>query len=130
MNCSMELPTEILALFNPGNPSTGGGFIYELKVPLLILAIALGLALVIAIVILSMQRDGGGKQSRHGRSARLLTPKSVAPGDEGAGRKKRRRRHKSRRRDHRKRNPTLSETGGLPPKKEDDPEGPETEPYQ
>ena len=126
MNCSMELPTEILALFNPGNPSTGGGFIYALKVPLLILAMALGLALVIAIVILAMQRDGGPKQSRHRGSARLSTAKPVAPGEEGASRKKRRR-HKRRRRDHRKRNPTLSETGGLPPKKEDDPGEPEPE---
>jgi hypothetical protein len=129
MNYSMELPTEILALLNPGNPSTGGGFIYALKVPLLILAIALGLALVIAIVILTMQRDGGPKQSRHRRSARLSTAKPVAPGEEGASRKKRRR-HKRRRRDHRKRNPTLSETGGLPPKKEDDPGEPETNPDQ
>ena len=129
MNCSMELPTEILALFNPGNPSTGGGFIYALKVPLLILAMALGLALVIAIVILTMHRDAGAKQSRHGRSARLSTAKPMAPGGEGDRRKKRRR-HKRRRRDHRKRNPTLSETGGLPPKKEDDPGEPETEPDQ
>ena len=129
MNCSMELPTEILALFNPGNPSTGGGFIYALKGPLLILAIALGLALVIAIVILTMQRDGGGKQSRHGRSTRLSTAKSVAPGEEGASRKKRRR-HKRRRRDHRKRNPTLSETGGLPPKNDDTPGEPKAEEEQ
>ena len=118
MNCSMEFPTEILALFNPGNPSTGGGFIYALKVPLLILAVALGLGLVIAIVILTMQRDGRPKKSGHGRSARLSTAKPVAPGEEGASRKKRRR-HKRRRRDHRKRNPTLSETGGLPPKNDD-----------
>ena len=129
MNCSMEFPTEILALFNPGNPSTGGGFIYALKVPLLILAIALGLGLVIAIVILTMQRDGRPKKSGHGRSARLSSAKPVAPGEEGASRKKRRR-HKRRRRDHRKRNPTLSETGGLPPKKEDDPGEPKTEPDQ
>ena len=129
MNCSMELPTEILALFNPGNPSTGGGFIYALKVPLLILAMALGLALVIAIVILTMQRDGGPKKSRHGRSTRLSAAKPVAPGEEGTSRKKRRR-QKRRRRDHRKRNPTLSETGGLPPKKEDDPGEAETGPDQ
>ena len=129
MNCLMELPTEILALFNPGNPSTGGGFIYALKVPLLILAIALGLGLVIAIVILTMQRDGRPKKSGHGRSARLSSVKPVAPGEEGASRKKRRR-HKRRRRDHRKRNPTLSETGGLPPKKEDDPGESEREPDQ
>ena len=129
MNCSMELPTEILALLNSGNPSSGGGFFDALKGPLLILAIALGLALVIAIVIMTMHRDGGAKQSRHGRSARLSTTKPIAPGDEGDRRKKRRR-HKRQRRDHRKRNPTLSETGGLPPKNQDDPGEPETEPDQ
>ena len=129
MNCSMELPTEILALFNSGNPSSGGGFFAAVKGPLLILAIALGLALVIAVVIMTMHRDGGAKQSRHGRSARLSTAKPPAPGEEGASRKKRRR-HKRRRRDHRKRNPTLSETGGLPPKKEDDPGEQETKPDQ
>ena len=129
MNCSMELPTEILALFNSGNPSSGGDFFDAVKGPLLILAIALGLALVIAVVIMTMHRDGGAKQSRHGRSARLSTAKPMAPGDEGDRRKKRRR-HKRRRRDHRKRNPTLFETGGLPPKKEDDPGEPETEPDQ
>ena len=122
----MELPTQILALLNPGNPSTGGGFLDSLKGPLLILAIALALALVIAIVILTMHRDGGGKQSRHGGSARLSTAKPTSPGEEGDHRKKRRR-HKRRRRDHRKRNPTLSETGGLPPQNKDDPEESEME---
>ena len=52
----MELPTQILALLNPGNPSTGGGFIDAVKGPLLILVIALGLALLIAIVILRRRR--------------------------------------------------------------------------
>ena len=125
----MELPTEILALLNSGNPSSGSGFFDAVKGPLLILAIALGLALVIAIVIMTMHRDGGAKQSRHGRSARLSPAKPMAPGEEGDRRKKRRR-HKRRRRDHRKRNPTLFETGGLPPKNEDDPGEPETEPDQ
>jgi len=129
MNYLMEFNTQILALLNPGNPSAGDGFLYALKGPLLILAIGLGLALVIAIVILTLHRDGGGKQSRHGRSPRLSTAKPMAPGEEGDRRKKRRR-HKRRRRDHRKRNPTLSETGGLPPKSEDIPKEPETEPDQ
>ena len=98
----------------------------SLKGPLLILAIAIALALVIAIVILTIHRDGGGNQSRHGGSARLSTAKPTAPGEEGDHRKKRRS-HKRRRRDHRKRNPTLSETGGLPPKNKDDSEESETE---
>lgn len=122
----MKLTIQILALLNPGNPSAGGSFLDSLKGPLLILAIALALALVIAIVILTMHRDGGGKQSPHRSSARLTTAKPTAPGEEGDHRKKRRR-HKRRRRDHRKRNPTLSETGGLPPRNKDNPEESEAE---
>ena len=126
MNYSMELTTQILALLNPGNPSAGGGFLDSIKGPLLILAIALALALVIALVILTVHRDGGGKHSRHGSSSRLTTAKPTATGEEGDRRKKRRR-HKRRRRDHRKRNPTLSETGGLPSKKKDNAKESETE---
>ena len=92
-----------------------------LKGPLLILAVALGLVLVIAIVILVTHRDGGTKQSREGHSARLTTAKPKAPGEEGDRRKKRRRRN------HRKRNPTLSETGGLPSKNDDTPGEPKAE---
>ena len=129
MNFYMKSPAQILALLNTGTPNTGGGFLDAFKGPLLILAVALGLALVIAIVILAMHRDGGAKQSRHGRSARLTTAKPNAPGEEGDGRKKRRR-HKRRRRDHRKRNPTLSETGGLPSKNDDSPGEPKAEEEQ
>ncbi|MBT3912475.1 MAG: hypothetical protein HOF22_04670 [Verrucomicrobia bacterium] len=125
----MEFPTQILALLNTGSPNTGGGFLDALKGPLLILVVALGLALVIAIVILVTHRDGGTKQSRQGHSARLTTAKPRAPGEEGEPRKKRRR-HKRRRRDHRKRNPTLSETGGLPSKKDDTPGEPKVEEEQ
>ena len=114
----MELPTLISTLLSPGNPNAGGGFLYALKGPALILAVALGLALIIAIAILIMHNDGGSKQSRQGRSARLTSSKPEVPGKEGA-RHKKRRRHKRHRRDHRKRNPTLSETGGLPSKNED-----------
>ena len=111
MNFYMEFPTQILALLNTGSPNTGGGFLDALKGPLLILVVALGLALVIAIVILVSHRDGGNKQSRQGHSARLTTAKR-------------------RRRDHRKRNPTLSETGGLPSKKDDTPGEPKVEEEQ
>ena len=117
----------MLALLNTGDP-TAGGFLDSLKGPLLIIAIALGLALIIGMVILTMHRDGGGKRSKRGRSARLAASRPMAPGEEGSRRKKRR--HKRRRRDHRKRNPTLSETGGLPPKDSATPEGDDTEPDQ
>jgi hypothetical protein len=129
MNFYMKFPTQILALLNTGSPNTGGGFLDALKGPLLILAVALGLALVIALVILVTHRDGGTKQSRQGHSARLTMAKPKAPGEEGERRKKRRR-HKRRRRGHRKRNPTLSETGGLPSKNDDTPGEPKAEEEQ
>jgi len=126
MNLLIDMPTQMLSLLNPGNPNTGG-FLDSLRGPLLIVAIALGLALIIAMVILAMHRDGGVKRSQRGRSARLAASGPMAPGEEGSRRKKRRR-HKRHRRDHRKRNPTLSETGGLPPKDSATPEGDEAEP--
>jgi hypothetical protein len=127
MNLLTDMPARLLALLNSGNPNAGG-FLDALKGPLLIIAIALGLALIIGMVILTMHRDGGGKRSKRGRSARLAASRPMAPGEEGSRRKKRR--HKRRRRDHRKRNPTLSETGGLPPKDSATPEGDDTEPDQ
>ena len=126
MNLLIDMPTQMLSLLNPGNPNTGG-FLDSLRGPLLIVAIALGLALIIAMVILAMHRDDDGRRSKRGRAARLTGSKPMALGEEGTQRKKRRR-HKRRRRDHRKRNPTLSETGGLPPKDSATPERDETEP--
>ena len=121
MNLLMTTQGQLLALLNPGNPNTDG-FLDSIKMPLLIVTIALGLALIIAMVILAMHSVGGGRQSKRGRAARLTTSKPMAPGEEGTRRKKRRRR------DHRKRNPTLSETGGLPPKNNATPEDDETKP--
>ena len=126
MNLLTDMPARMLALMNTGDPNAGG-FLDSIKGPLLILAIALGLALIIAMVILTMHRDGGVKRSQRGRSARLAASRPMASGEEGS-RSKKRRRHKRRRRDHRKRNPTLSETGGLPPKDSATPEGDEAEP--
>jgi len=129
MNLPMSIHFQILALINNGNPNVGGGFLDSLRGPLLIVAISLGLALIIAMVILAMHRDGGGKRSKQSRGARLTTSKPVAPGEESTRRKKRSR-HKRRRRDHRKRNPTLSETGGLPPKESGPPESGDDKPDQ
>jgi len=120
---------QLLALLNPGNPNAGGGFLDSLRGPLLIVGIALGFALVIAMVILMMHRDGGGSRSKQRRGARLTDSKRTALGEEG-DRRKNRRRHKRRRRNHRKRNPTLSETGGLPPKDSGPPESENPKPDQ
>ena len=129
MNMFMSTHGQLLALLNTGTPNAAGGFLDSLRGPLLIIAIALGLALIIAMVILAMHRDGAGRQSKRRHGTRLSASKPVAPGEEGPRRKKRRR-HKRRRRDHRKRNPTLSETGGLPSKDNDPPEAEEEKPDQ
>ena len=128
MKLFMNMPPPVLGLLNPGNPGNDG-FLESLKGPLMIVAVAIGLALIIALVILTVHRGGAGKRSKRDRSARLTSSKPMAPGEEGTRRKKRRR-HKRHRRDHRKRNPTLSETGGMPPTKSEIPEGDETEPDQ
>ena len=122
----MEISAKTLALLNTGSPNAGSGFLDALKGPLLIVVLAFGLALIIAIVILITHRDGGTQKSSHARAKRLLKANSKAPGEEGDNGKKRRR-HKRRRRSHRKRNPTLSETGGLPSKKEENLEENEAE---
>lgn len=109
----MDATKNILALLNPGTPSGGSVFFDSLAGPVLIVGVALVLGLIILIIVLAMHRDGGGSQ-KSSRSHRLTKSAPRAPGEEG--RTKKRKRHKRRRRDHRKRNPTLSETGGLPPR--------------
>ena len=128
MKLFMDMPLRMLGLLNPGNPSNDG-FLESLKGPLLIVAVAIGLALIIALLLLTVHREGAGKRSKGNRSTRLASSKPMDPGEEGARRKKRRR-HKRHRRDHRKRNPTLSETGGMPPAKSEMPAEEETEPDQ
>jgi len=110
----MEKAHNILALLNPGAPGGGSVFFDSLAGPVLIVGVALALGVIILLIVLAMHRDGGGS-SKSRRTHRLSKSKPQAPGEEG-DRKKRRKRHKRRRRDHRKRNPTLSETGGLPPR--------------
>ena len=110
----MEKTHNILGLLNPGTPSGGGGFFDSLAGPFLVVGIALALGVIIFLIVLAMHRDGGGS-SKPRTTHRLTKSKPQAPAEVGE-RKKRRKRHKRRRRDHRKRNPTLSETGGLPPR--------------
>ena len=109
----MEKTHNILALLNPGSPSTGNGFFDSLAGPVLIIGVAVGLGIIILLFVLAKHR-AGGSSSKSQPTHRLTKSAPRAPGEEG-DRKKKRKRHKRRRRDHRKRNPTLSETGGLPP---------------
>jgi hypothetical protein len=62
---------------------------------------------------------GPRKHPSERNGPKLATPKTATDD----GRERRRKKKRSRRRDHRQRNPTLSQTGGLPP-----PRDPEEEP--
>ena len=104
----------MISLLNPGTPTGGSGFFDSLAGPVLIVGVALALGFVIFFIVFAMHRDGSGS-SKFQRTHRLTNSKPKAPGEVGE-RSKKRKRHKRRRRDHRKRNPTLSETGGLPPR--------------
>jgi hypothetical protein len=80
---------------------------------LLVLGVGLGILGVLLLWAKYVRR-----RSRHGSSHRL-GHRLVEDEDAGSGH--RHRRHRRRRRDHRPRNPTLAETGGLPPPKPQDP---------
>jgi len=83
---------------------------------------ALALVILTAVVWAAFFRRRRRRHHHHHRSAGAPEPTSVAAvaparGPNSAPRRRRRRR----RRDHRPRNPTLAETGGLPPLRADPP---------
>jgi len=111
---------------NPLNPtvpiSKGSGMVF--KDVLLIVMVGLTLGLILLLFARIYVRKS--KNRRHDRTAD--TPRPAAHNDDeeeeqyqGRRRRHRRRRH---RRDHRLRNPTLAETGGLPPPKPPEPSNP------
>ena len=120
------LSQKVLALLNNGNSNAGGGFLDSLKGPMLIVVIALSIAILIAFIIFIVHRDGGSGRYKDKRGARL-TEVNYLSEISGNAQSKKRRRHKRRRRQHRKRNPTLSETGGLPSKTDSASEGDKTD---
>jgi hypothetical protein len=80
----------------------------------------LGVGLVLLVLLLLWAKYIRKRSHRH--SDPRITYRVIddgGSGDEG-GSHRRRRRHKRRRREHRGRNPTLAETGGLPPPRPQD----------
>lgn len=90
----------------------------EDTIPILIAIGAVGLLLILGVVWWARRRRSRRRHRHRSASSRPSVPpvraESRAEGDaaEASGHRHRRRR---RRRDHRPRNPTLAETGGLPP---------------
>jgi|SRR6185503_606612 len=110
---------------NPLNPtapiSKGSGMVFKDVVLIIMIGLALGLILLLFTRIYMRK----SKERRHERQTD--PPRTVLhEDDEEEGHPGRRRRHRRRRhrRDHRLRNPTLAETGGLPPPKPPEPSNP------
>jgi hypothetical protein len=90
--------------------------------------IVLGATCVVALAVMAWAALYVRKRRRHGRHAHGHRGQSVGAealeavqSSPGNGEVHHHRRRRKRRRDHRPRNPTLAETGGLPPVRPDDP---------
>lgn len=107
-----ELPPEVANGRAPGPGQLSGMHFGDLLI-VLIVAILLMTALICWAVFLRKPRSEQGRTRIHkSRPTEEVT-------EDGTIRKRKRR--KERRRDHRTRNPTLSETGGLPPPRTEPP---------
>jgi type VI protein secretion system component VasK len=123
----MNRPSVMLAQLdglNPLNPTAPVGRTTGLLFKDVMVIVATGLILALLLILWARYYVRRRKRSRrsphHDRAAdSALTPSVPLAGEELHHRRRRRKRR--RRRDHRSRNPTLAETGGLPPGK---PEGP------
>jgi len=92
----------------------------ELKIVLVIL-LMMSLGLFAWALSSSKRRRHHRHRHRHHRNQQDIAPAAATNGESDTRESRRERRHR-RRRDHRPRNPTLAETGGLPPVR--DPEKP------
>ena len=104
----------------PLGPKTGQGSPLRLGDTLTIVGVGLGLAVILFLIVFLTRKKREGNS--HVPSSRVLVSSSRRPHD-GSGRvrvKKKRRRHP----DNLPRNPTLGETGGLPPVRSEDSPGP------
>lgn len=91
---------------------------------LTILGIGLGLMVILLLwVIFVRKRKQPRSSNRITYRTGVIEEDSPLETDSGHHRHHHRR-HRRRRRDHRERNPTLAETGGLPPPREDESHGP------
>ncbi|MDX1951569.1 MAG: hypothetical protein SFY81_05260 [Verrucomicrobiota bacterium] len=84
------------------------------------LIIGAGILLLAGLLFWAFYIRGPKEEKRTDRPFSHLDEKNE--GEEGSTRRKRRRKH--RRREHRSRNPTLAETGGLPPLRKHDSDSP------
>ena len=85
-------------------------------------AVAIGLLAVFwAVFIRKRKGEHRHRHHHHHRASESQSSTSVVPGDDSSGQVMQKRHRRRRRREHRPRNPTLAETGGLPPIRPDEP---------
>ncbi len=114
----MKLPAALLASLQPGAGTAIGRFLAENVGSYGSLFAALTLVTVAATVWAVFWRKKRRQHRRYHRDSVQSTETSASPASvEGGGAEVNARRHRKhrRRREHRPRNPTLAETGGLPP---------------
>jgi len=108
---------------NPLNPTGPVGKSTGLVFMDVLAIVATGLVLGAVLLVWARYRARSKKHRPHRQRERTATAPTGIPlneegGDDGAGRDDpRHSKRRRRRRDHRPRNPTLGETGGLPPNK-------------
>ncbi|HWN97055.1 MAG TPA: hypothetical protein VNT99_18640 [Methylomirabilota bacterium] len=83
------------------------------------ISVAIGVLLFVWAYFRYRKKEDGTRDDRKQRHM-VSKQETVEPGSEGDEPERRRRRKRRRRRDHRPRNPSLQQTGGLPPTRPDD----------
>jgi hypothetical protein len=84
--------------------------------------LAVAILLFVCVLVFKKRRaDSRHHHHRHERSNRSSSTSNSEADEESKGSSHQHHRRRVRRRDHRPRNPTLAETGGLPPIKPNDP---------
>ena len=107
-------------------PSTSTSKLPTLLLPdlLLILGVGLGLMLILLLWVVFVRKRKAPRSSGRITYRTGVIEEGDAPKDDSGHGRHHHRRHRRQRRDHRERNPTLAETGGLPPLREDESHGP------
>lgn len=106
-------------------PSTSTSKLPTLLLPdiLTILGIGLGLMVVLLLWVVFVRKRKEPRSSGRTAYRTGVIEEGDAPEENSGHGRHHHRRHRRRRRDHRVRNPTLSETGGLPPVRDDESSG-------
>ena len=105
-----------LDALNPLNSNQSGQGNTGLVLKDLLVIVTTGLALGLVLLLWARHYVKSRQHHHHHHDRKSASPSALAPAEQDSGEEHHhhRRRRRKRRREHRPRNPTLSETGGLP----------------